>query len=224
MSKIMQKIKFQKELEKIEDKLKRKKLSLRDYYIEIYRLVGKIDKSLISNYFPEHSKAVPSFLVDRFRGYGQGEIMMKGVRAIIPEKTKNGYDKKRILLQLRSDEKAWGIPSGMVEVGDESISSALKREVLEETGLKVKKFKFIAKLTDINNSRFTYSNGDRIRANDDMFEIEEYSGEVRLDKEGESLNLKFFHIDKLPKNFLYFHKIPLKHYKEYLKTGKVIIG
>ena len=38
------------------------------------------------------------------------------------------------------------------------------------------------------------------------------------------LNLKFFHIDKMPKNFLDFHKIPLKQYKEYLKTGKVIIG
>lgn len=219
------KIKIQEKIKGIENKLKNNKLDLRGYYIEVRSIVEELDKTLIPEYFPSFSKMVPSFLVERFRGFGKNEIMTVGVRAIIPYKKSNRtYDKNKILLQLRSDVKVWGIPSGMVDMGEKSIENALKREVFEETGLNVLNYKLIAKTTNRAYTRFTYPNGDKIRSYDDMFEITDYTGEVRLDKTGEGLNLKFFHIDKMPKNFLDFHKIPLKQYKEYLKTGKVIIG
>ncbi len=218
-------LKIQERIRNLENKLKNKELDLREYYTEIRSLVEELDRLLIPVYFPTFSKMVPSFLIERFRGFGQNEIMTIGIRAIIPYKTAKGlYDRNRILLQLRSDVKAWGIPSGMVEVGEKSVENALKREVFEETGLKVLEYDLIAKTTSREYSRFTYPNGDKIRAYDDMFEITGYTGEIKLDKVGEGLNLKFFHISKMPKNFLDFHKIPLKQYKEHLKTGKVVVG
>ncbi|MDP8237540.1 MAG: NUDIX hydrolase N-terminal domain-containing protein [Candidatus Hatepunaea meridiana] len=45
-------------------------------------------------------------------------------------------DKQRILLQKRTDNGKWGLPSGWVEVG-EKLLEAIVREVKEETGLDV---------------------------------------------------------------------------------------
>ena len=40
----------------------------------------------------------------------------------------------KILLERRSDNGFWGLPGGAVEVG-ESVEQAIKREVMEETGI-----------------------------------------------------------------------------------------
>lgn len=42
----------------------------------------------------------------------------------------------RLLLQRRADNQLWSVPGGAVELG-ESVLEALRREVLEETGLEV---------------------------------------------------------------------------------------
>lgn len=41
-----------------------------------------------------------------------------------------------VLLQRRADNELWSVPGGAVEVG-ESVLDALRREVLEETGLEI---------------------------------------------------------------------------------------
>ena len=43
-------------------------------------------------------------------------------------------DKGKILLEHRRDDRLWGLPGGWVEVS-ESLESAIKREILEETSL-----------------------------------------------------------------------------------------
>ncbi|WP_226675714.1 NUDIX domain-containing protein [Rossellomorea aquimaris] len=42
----------------------------------------------------------------------------------------------RLLLQLRSDNETWGLPGGFMEL-DESVRDTAKREVFEETGLRL---------------------------------------------------------------------------------------
>ena len=52
---------------------------------------------------------------------------------------------KKVLLTIRGKEPSkgmWGIPGGVVEVG-ETLEDAVKREVLEETGLQVKPIRLI---------------------------------------------------------------------------------
>lgn len=44
--------------------------------------------------------------------------------------------RRRLLLQQRSDGGQWGLPGGSVEIG-ESLTRAVAREVLEETGLTI---------------------------------------------------------------------------------------
>ena len=43
-------------------------------------------------------------------------------------------DSGKVLLERRSDNGFWGLPGGAVEVG-ESVEQAVKREVMEETGI-----------------------------------------------------------------------------------------
>lgn len=58
--------------------------------------------------------------------------MITGVQALIFNKTKN-----KALLIKRGDFPVWTLPGGRIERG-ESLSKAIKREVYEETGLRVK--------------------------------------------------------------------------------------
>ena len=75
-----------------------------------------------------------------------------GVGAVI-------VDEGRVLLVQRATEPAlgrWSIPGGLIEVG-EPLSSAVAREVLEETGLVVEPVELIELLDRIHRD------GDRVR-------------------------------------------------------------
>ncbi len=61
---------------------------------------------------------------------GSRTLISPGARAIIRD------EQGRLLLIRRSDNGAWGMPAGSMEL-HESILDCLKREVWEETGLEV---------------------------------------------------------------------------------------
>ena len=50
-------------------------------------------------------------------------------------------DGGKVLLERRTDNDFWGLPGGAVEVG-ESVEQAVKREVMEETALRVESIRF----------------------------------------------------------------------------------
>lgn len=56
-------------------------------------------------------------------------------------------DDKILILKRAMDEEVfpglWGIPGGTVEMTDETLDSALDREVLEEVGIKINNFQMI---------------------------------------------------------------------------------
>ncbi|QHZ48460.1 NUDIX domain-containing protein [Bacillus sp. NSP9.1] len=67
-------------------------------------------------------------------------------------------EEKQILLQKRVDNNKWSLPGGNMEPG-ESISEAIKREVLEETGLNVEVIKLIGVYSDPNHI-IAYQDGE----------------------------------------------------------------
>lgn len=119
-------------------------------------------------------------------------LLQDGAAAIIVN------DKGQILLQSRADRDKWGLPGGCQELG-ERFQDTIIREIKEETNLDVKEEDL--ELIDIvsgSTRRNDYPNGDVVINNTALYCIKKYSGEIKWDSE--SKNMKFFDIDKLPKN------------------------
>ena len=98
----------------------------------------------------------------------------------------------KILLQRRSDNAAWGLPGGILEL-DETYEEAAVREVREETGLTVR---LTALLGIYHNYDMMWPNGDRAHTIGAIYTAEILSGEPRIDEE--SLELRFFAQEELP--------------------------
>src|SRR5512147_879179 len=64
-----------------------------------------------------------------------------------------------ILLQRRSDNGLWGLPSGGVEIG-ETVSTAVVREVKEETGLVVEVERLVGVYSDPSLQVVRYNDGN----------------------------------------------------------------
>ena len=111
--------------------------------------------------------------------------------------------KNEILLQKRSDFNAWGLPGGALEFG-ESAPKACVREFLEETGLKVRTKSLLGVSTNFIQH---YPNQDVAQAVTVEL-VEKMSKEIS----SETLDLKYFYKDKLPKIFNKQHQIFIDHY------------
>lgn len=117
-------------------------------------------------------------------------------------------EKKQVLLQKRSDVKLWSIPSGHIEIG-ETVSEAAIREVKEETNLDVKIKKLIGVYSDPDSQVFAYPNGRVVHFITTCFLVEITGGNLRCNS-SESLEIKFFETQNLPKNLLKMHPQWLK--------------
>ena len=115
--------------------------------------------------------------------------------------------KNEILLQKRSGFNAWGLPGGALEFG-ESAPKACVREFLEETGLKVRTKSLLGVSTNFIQH---YPNQDVAQAVTVEFVVELVE---KMSKEisSETLDLKYFYKDKLPKIFNKQHQIFIDHY------------
>lgn len=107
----------------------------------------------------------------------------------------------QILLQRRRDKDKWGFPGGAMEIG-ESADETAKREVEEETGLKIK----IEELIGIYTKYFDeYPNGDRAQTIAFFYKGSISGGKI-IDGNEESIELKFFNKDEVPELFNLQHK------------------
>ncbi|WP_226535897.1 NUDIX hydrolase [Fictibacillus halophilus] len=122
----------------------------------------------------------------------------------------------RLLLQQRKFPLgAWGITGGLMELG-ESTEEVAKREVFEETGLKIDKLNLINVYSGSQNN-IKAENGDEFYVVTVAYYSEDFEGELSVDK-AESITFEFFHPNELPKNIVKSHKVILdeflsKHYK-----------
>lgn len=119
-------------------------------------------------------------------------LLQDGAAAIIVN------DKGQILLQSRSDRDEWGLPGGCQELG-ETFEEVVIREVKEETNLDVKEEDLkLIKVVSGMGRRSSYPNGDVVINNTVLYLVDKYSGSLRWNSE--SKDMKFFDLDKLPRN------------------------
>lgn len=112
-------------------------------------------------------------------------------------------EEQKILLQLRSDVKKWGIPSGNVEPG-ESITQAAIREMKEEANIFIRIKKLIGIYSEPDSQLFHYPNGKAVHFVTSCFLAEIVEGKVKANSK-ESIDMKFFPITELPENLLKMH-------------------
>lgn len=98
----------------------------------------------------------------------------------------------RLLLQRRSDDGTWGVVGGIMNLG-ETVEEAARREVFEETGLKVGELALFGVFTD----EHVYPGGNQTQTVSIVYTSDEIRGEPVADGE-EGLELRYFDLDALP--------------------------
>jgi 8-oxo-dGTP pyrophosphatase MutT (NUDIX family) len=128
---------------------------------------------------------------------GHRPLIFVGAVTIIEDK------EGRILLQQRRFPIGkWGIPGGLMELG-ESTEEVARREVLEETGLTIG----VLRLINVYSGKDHFiraENGDEFYVVTVAYHTNEFSGELMVDL-SESIKFEFFHPHELPKNMVGSH-------------------
>lgn len=126
-------------------------------------------------------------------------------------------EENKVLLQERTSPfKVWGLPGGLMELG-ESTEDTAKREVFEETGLEVEE---ITLLNIFSGEKYftKIPNGDEFYSVTVVYYTNKFSGEVILN-EDEGTELKFFSLDKLPDKMVRSHREFIEVLKEKMQNG-----
>jgi ADP-ribose pyrophosphatase YjhB (NUDIX family) len=123
------------------------------------------------------------------RNVGHRPLLLCGVKVLLID----GSD--RILLQIKQDHDLWGIPGGMVELG-EKIEDTAVREVLKETGFRVTEMELFGVFSG-EEQYYQYPNGDEVYYVTIVYASRKYGGNIKDDGD-ECKDLRFFGYDNLP--------------------------
>ncbi|MBM7621101.1 mutator protein MutT [Bacillus tianshenii] len=104
-------------------------------------------------------------------------------------------EQNRVLLQHRTDNHNWSHPGGAVEVG-ESVEDAVKREVFEETGLRLQNLEFF-NIYSGESQHYIYPNGDEVYFVNIIYICKKFEGTPIADQK-ETKSLQFFELNSLP--------------------------
>lgn len=102
----------------------------------------------------------------------------------------------RILLQERTGQDIWGIPGGLMEIG-ETFEETVKREVFEETNLLINEVSLFG-IYSGEKGITGYPNGDQVYSIQIIFKVKNYEGTIKSNIE--SKQLRFFSREQLPNN------------------------
>ena len=101
----------------------------------------------------------------------------------------------RVLLQRRTDFDFWGLPGGVLELG-EDIRSCARRELFEESGLTAGKLSLAGVYTDPHFAT-TYPNGDQVQQYTICFKGQANGGQMQPDGI-ETSEQHFFELNQIP--------------------------
>lgn len=111
-------------------------------------------------------------------------------------------DKGEVLLQKRPEGR-WGLPGGLMELG-ESFEEVAEREVQEEIGLEIRNLK----LLHVFSGKEFYTktpNGDEFYSVTAVFYTNEFEGTLQC-QPSETLEVRFFKRSNLPENMVGSHR------------------
>lgn len=120
-------------------------------------------------------------------------------------------NKEVLLQQRRFPSGSWGLPGGLMELA-ESTEETARREVEEETSLRLGKLH----LLNVYSGADQYikaENGDEFYVVTTAYVTHEFHGEMKADQ-SESVQLRFFRLDELPRGTVRSHERMLNEYKE----------
>lgn len=111
-------------------------------------------------------------------------------------------DQNEFLAIVKNDNGQLGIPAGALEEG-ETIEECIKREVWEETGLRVQNIQVIGISSNPDREAVSYSNGDQIQYFTVEFYAYQWEGDLKINDTDEIKAVKFVPFDmanQLPAN------------------------
>ncbi|SIS13051.1 ADP-ribose pyrophosphatase YjhB, NUDIX family [Peribacillus simplex] len=146
------------------------------------------------------------------KAVGHRPVILVGSVVILIDKD-NG-----VLLQQRKEpEGLWGLPGGLMELG-ESTENTAERELYEETGLLVYNLTLVGVFSG-QEYFVKLQNGDEFYAVTVVYTSKDFKGEL-LVSDTESLDLRFFKLNTIPEGMMDSHKDILH---SFLKTETSLI-
>ena len=121
---------------------------------------------------------------------GHDLLLMPSIAAVIRDA------QGRLLLQEKSSGEGWSLPAGAIEPG-ESPEHAVRREVLEETGLEVAPQEILGVLGG-RDFRHVYSNGDAVEYTVVLYRCTVIS-ETSAARDPETKSLRYFEMPEMPR-------------------------
>ena len=122
----------------------------------------------------------------------------------------------RILLQLRTDDGTWGLPGGLLEIG-EAPEQAVVRETREEMGLDIRE----VELFDVFGGSEVYHDypcQGRVYSVNVAYIARGVTSEPRVDHD-EVAEARFFAVDELPSSLERGSRVVLRRYRERAGAG-----
>ncbi|MBN2795194.1 MAG: NUDIX domain-containing protein [Clostridia bacterium] len=131
------------------------------------------------------------YLDDLREKIGTDPVIMPGANVIIIN------EKNEILMHHRRDRDWWGLPGGMMELG-ETLEETAVREVKEEINIKVSDLKLF-NLYSGPEFFYIYPDGNQVHNVTATYICKHYKGEIIVEQT-EGRDARFFALENLPEN------------------------